>query len=81
MGIKMGNNQKSTSKRWGIKKWSLPLVVAIVGVVGSIIIGNKQVESAEKIAESDQQIKMWELIVSKQLMDTRYDQDVWTDDP
>lgn len=68
-------------KRWNLKDWLLPFIITIIGIFGSIHIGGKQVESAEKIAQSEQQIKMWELL-SRESFDPRIEQDtVWTYDP
>jgi hypothetical protein len=62
------------------KDFGTPLAIVIVGWMGSQIISDAQIESAEKTAQSEQQIKMWE-IFSKDLLDPNYDKDVVEDDP
>ena len=68
----MEENDKKESK----KDWKLPLSIAFAGIIGSLIIGQFQICSTEKIALNERKMKMWELF-SKDFLNVNYKEDVW----
>jgi|WetSurMetagenome_2_1015567.scaffolds.fasta_scaffold86000_2 hypothetical protein len=60
------------------RDWTLPGVITLIGVIGSIIIGLFQMRNTKNIALNERKMKMWEIFSKEDFLHTEYkDSTVW----